>query len=147
MILGESRILGQGRVALTAASESSSLSSPVSRLFHGALRTGRRVREDTHISRNALSVSYAGVQLAQRFLDTLSGLSGSIWTVMTGYLGDDSEDYGGGRGWGGRDYLDFLDGWLCHQQGHIGDDNSEGLRGNFRGIHQFPYDFPTSSSD
>jgi glutamyl-tRNA reductase len=74
MILGESQILGQVRVALTAASESSSLSSVVSRLFHGALRTGRRVREDTHISRNALSVSYAGVQLAQRVLGTLSGL-------------------------------------------------------------------------
>ena len=74
MILGESEILGQVRVALTAASESSSLSSPVSRLFHAALRTGRRVREDTQISRNALSISYAGVQLAQRVLGSLSGL-------------------------------------------------------------------------
>ncbi|MEE2829403.1 MAG: hypothetical protein VX498_09455, partial [Myxococcota bacterium] len=79
--------------------------------------------------------------------DTLSGLSGSIWTVMTGYLGEDSEDYEGGRGWGGRDYIDFLDGWLCHQQGHIGDDNSEGLRGNVRGIHGVPYDFPDYSCD
>lgn len=79
--------------------------------------------------------------------DTLSGLSSSIWTVMTGYLGDDSDDYGSGRGRSGRDYIDFLDGWLCHRQGHLGDDNTEGLRGNVRGLHNVPYDFPDYECD
>jgi len=43
-------------------------------LFHSAVRVGRRVREDTEVSRNALSISFAGVQLAQRVLGDLRGL-------------------------------------------------------------------------
>ncbi len=74
MVLGEHQVLGQVRAALTAASRSGSLGVPLSRLFHGAIRAGRRVREETDISRNALSISYAGVQLAQRTLGSLSGL-------------------------------------------------------------------------
>lgn len=74
MVLGEHQVLGQVRAALTAASQSGSLGVPLSRLFHGAIRAGRRVREETEISRNAISISYAGVQLAQRTLGGLSGL-------------------------------------------------------------------------
>ena len=74
MILGESEILGQIRDALKIASDSESLSAPVSRLFHRAIRTGRRVREETDLSRKAISVSYAAVQLARRVLGDLSGL-------------------------------------------------------------------------
>ena len=73
MILGEAQILGQVRDSLTAASESHSLSAPVSRLFHRAIRTGRRVREETDLGRNPLSISYAAVQLAQRVLGKLHG--------------------------------------------------------------------------
>ena len=74
MLLGESEILGQVRSALAAASESHSLGAPASRLFHRAIRTGRRVREDTNIGRNSLSISYAAVDLAQRVLGNLRGL-------------------------------------------------------------------------
>ena len=74
MILGESEILGQVRSALTAAAETGSLGAPVSRLFHRAIRTGRRVRDETDVGRNALSVSYAAVGLAQRVLGDLRGL-------------------------------------------------------------------------
>ena len=73
MILGESQILGQVRGALTAASDSNSLKTPVSRLFHRAIRTGRRVREETDLGRNALSISFAAVQLCERVLRTLGG--------------------------------------------------------------------------
>ena len=73
MVLGESEILGQVRGALTAASVSHSLSSPMSRLFHRAIRTGRRVREETALGRNSLSASYAAVHLAQRVLGDLDG--------------------------------------------------------------------------
>lgn len=71
MILGESQILGQVREALRAASESSSLSRLTSRLFHRAIRAGRRVRNETELGRNPLSVSYAGVQLAKQVLGEL----------------------------------------------------------------------------
>ena len=74
MMLGESEILGQVRNALTAASESGSVGVPLSRLFHGAIRAGRRAREETDVSRNSLSLSYAGVQLVQRAAGGLTGL-------------------------------------------------------------------------
>jgi glutamyl-tRNA reductase len=74
MILGESEILGQVREALTVAADSGSLRAPASRLFHRAIRTGRRVRDETELGRNALSISYAAVQLAQQVLGDLRGM-------------------------------------------------------------------------
>ncbi|MCH8109868.1 MAG: glutamyl-tRNA reductase [Chloroflexi bacterium] len=73
MIIGESQILGQVRDSLSAASDAQSVQTSLLGLFHAAVRTGRRVRDETDVGRNALSVSYAGVQLAQRTLGTLSG--------------------------------------------------------------------------
>ena len=74
MIVGESQILGQVRDSLSAASESQSLQVSMAGLFHAAVRTGRRSREETDVGRNALSISYAGVQLAERVLGTLRSL-------------------------------------------------------------------------
>ncbi|MCH7801547.1 MAG: glutamyl-tRNA reductase [Chloroflexi bacterium] len=73
MIIGESEILGQVRESLTIASEAESVHSPLLGLFHAAVRTGRRTREETEISRNAMSVSSASVRLAKRILGTLEG--------------------------------------------------------------------------
>jgi glutamyl-tRNA reductase len=73
MIIGESQILGQVRDALTAASEANSVDTPLVGLFHAAVRTGRRAREETEIGRNALSISYAGVNLASKVLGGLEG--------------------------------------------------------------------------
>ncbi len=75
MILGESQILGQVRTAMTAAADVEPLSPLVSRLFHSAVRSGRRARDETDIGKNALTVSYTGVRLVQRALGNLSGLS------------------------------------------------------------------------
>ncbi len=72
MIVGESQILGQVRSALRVASEAQSAKTPSTRLFHAALRTGRQVRQKTNIGRNPLSISYAGVRLAQQVLGSLS---------------------------------------------------------------------------
>ena len=73
MIVGESQILGQVRGALSAATEAQSARMTCVGLFHRALRVGRRVRQETNIGRNPLSISYAGVRLAQRVLGNLSG--------------------------------------------------------------------------
>jgi len=75
MILGESQILGQVRGALTATAGIGSPGVVLSRLFHYALRTGRRAREETDVGKNAISVSYAGVRLAQRVLGGLADRS------------------------------------------------------------------------
>ncbi|MCL0028889.1 glutamyl-tRNA reductase, partial [Dehalococcoidia bacterium] len=71
MIVGESQILGQVRDALRTASEAKSVGTPLVELFHAAVRTGRRTREETNIGRNALSISYAGVKLANNVLGDL----------------------------------------------------------------------------
>ena len=75
MIVGESEILGQVRGALSAATAvkaTDTSNTACGRLFHAALRVGRRVRLETSIGRNPLSISYAGVRLAQRVLGSLS---------------------------------------------------------------------------
>lgn len=72
LIVGESQILGQVREALSASNEVKAVNSATVRLFHAALRVGRRVRQETNIGRNPLSISYAGVRLAQRMLGDLS---------------------------------------------------------------------------
>ena len=72
LIVGESQILGQVRDALSASNEVKAVNSATVRLFHAALRVGRRVRQETNIGRNPLSISYAGVRLAQRVLGDLS---------------------------------------------------------------------------
>ncbi len=74
MIIGESQILGQVRGALAAAAAAETLSAPVSRLFHRAIRAGRRVRDETDVGRNALSVSFAAVRLAEKVLGDLTDL-------------------------------------------------------------------------
>ena len=75
LIVGESQILGQVREALSAASGAGLVDTPLVGLFHAAVRTGRRVREETDVGRNALSISYAGVQLAQRRLGSLRDMA------------------------------------------------------------------------
>lgn len=72
LIVGESQILGQVRDALSASNEAKAVNSAGVKLFHAALRVGRRVRQETNIGRNPLSVSYAGVRLAQQVLGDLS---------------------------------------------------------------------------
>jgi len=75
MIVGESQILGQVREALVAASDAESVRVSLAGLFHSAIRTGRKVRAETDIGRNALSISYAGVQFAERVVGRLAGRS------------------------------------------------------------------------
>lgn len=73
MILGESEVLGQVREAFGAAVAAKSASTPITRVFHQALRVGKRARHETAIGQNALSVSYAFVELAKRTLGDLTG--------------------------------------------------------------------------
>ncbi len=71
MILGEGQIIGQVRESFEAAGQSETVPVPVSHLFQWALRVGRKVRRETGIGRNALSVSRACVELAKRALGGL----------------------------------------------------------------------------
>lgn len=71
-ILGEAEILGQVRTAFIAANSSGACDAVLSRLFHGAIRAGRRARSETSIGRYAVSMSSAAVELARRTVGQLA---------------------------------------------------------------------------
>jgi glutamyl-tRNA reductase len=71
MIVGEYEVLGQVGHALEAAESAGMVNLPLRHIFQSAIRTGRRVREETGISRNALSVSSVAVDLAARTVGDL----------------------------------------------------------------------------
>jgi glutamyl-tRNA reductase len=73
MVLGESQILGQVRDAMSAATQAGTLNGVLSRLFHCALRVGKRARSQTNIGRYAVSVSSAAVALAKQTAGALDG--------------------------------------------------------------------------
>ncbi|MBM3942098.1 MAG: glutamyl-tRNA reductase [SAR202 cluster bacterium] len=72
MVVGERQILGQVRSAFSVASQQQPVGGPLSRLFHQALRAGRRVHRETAIGGNSRSVSRAAVELARRRLGDLA---------------------------------------------------------------------------
>jgi glutamyl-tRNA reductase len=73
MVVGESEILGQVRGAFTAATAAGTHTPALSRLFHNAIRAGRKVRTQTSIGRYTVSVSSTAVALAKQTLGDLSG--------------------------------------------------------------------------
>lgn len=73
MIVGEFEVLGQVGHALEVAERARMVNLPLRHAFHNAVRTGRRVREETGISRNALSVSSVAVDLAAGIVGDLKG--------------------------------------------------------------------------
>jgi glutamyl-tRNA reductase len=73
VVLGEPQILSQVQFALRAAREAQIAGPVLTRLCNEALRTGKLARTRTGIARNRLSIAHAGVDLATRWLDGLSG--------------------------------------------------------------------------
>jgi len=71
MIIGEYEILGQVKQALAAAEKARMTDLPLRHIFQSAIHTGRRVREETGISKNALSVSSVAVDLATKAVGNL----------------------------------------------------------------------------
>jgi len=64
MILGEPQILGQVSRMQKVAQSAETIGSVLSHLCSQAIRTGRRARTETDISRHSISVSHAAVRLA-----------------------------------------------------------------------------------
>lgn len=73
MVLGEEQILGQVRGAMEAADGRNVLDPVLQACFRRALRAGRKVRNETGISRNAVSISSVAVRLAREALGSLEG--------------------------------------------------------------------------
>jgi glutamyl-tRNA reductase len=85
MVIGESEILGQVRGAFAAATVAGTNNVAVSRLFHTAIRVGRRARSQTSISRYSVSVSSTAVSLARSTFGDLS--TKTVLVVSAGEAG------------------------------------------------------------
>ena len=72
MVVGETEILGQVRAGFSEAVRAETQDAVLSRLFHTAVRTGRRARNETGIGDGALSVSSIAAQQARALLPDLS---------------------------------------------------------------------------
>ena len=73
MLLGEAEILGQLKTAYGQALEHGSTGPVLNRAFQGALEVGKRVRAETEVGARPMSVSLAGIKLAERVFGNLKG--------------------------------------------------------------------------
>ena len=72
MVLGEPQIFGQLKSAYAVASEAGTVSGEFGRLFPRIFSIAKRVRTDTAIGENPVSVAYAAVDLAGHIFSDLS---------------------------------------------------------------------------
>ena len=66
MVLGEAQILGQLKDAYRAAQQTGTAGPLLNRLFQASFSVAKRVRTETRIGANAVSVAYAAVSLARQ---------------------------------------------------------------------------------
>jgi glutamyl-tRNA reductase len=71
LVVGESEILGQVRAAFSAATAAKTSNPVLARLFHSAIRAGRRARSETEVGAHGLSVSATAVALVRQALGDL----------------------------------------------------------------------------
>ncbi|HET58169.1 MAG TPA: glutamyl-tRNA reductase, partial [Deltaproteobacteria bacterium] len=73
MVMGEPQILGQVKDAYRASVERKATGVLLNRLLHHAFRVAKRVRTETGIASNAVSVGYTTVTLAKKIMGHLAG--------------------------------------------------------------------------
>ncbi|MEE4278475.1 MAG: glutamyl-tRNA reductase [Halieaceae bacterium] len=71
MVLGEPQIFGQLKSAYAVASEAGTVGSELGRLFPRVFSIAKRVRTDTAIGENPVSVAFAAVDVARRIFTNL----------------------------------------------------------------------------
>ncbi|MBF0155124.1 MAG: glutamyl-tRNA reductase [Magnetococcales bacterium] len=75
MVVGEPQILGQMKQAYHDATAARTTGPILNKFFHQAFRVAKRVRSETAIAENAVSVAYAAVALARKIFGGLAGKS------------------------------------------------------------------------
>ncbi len=73
LVMGETQILGQVKDAYREALARNATGVALNRLMHRAFRAAKRVRTETGIAANPVSVSFAAVELAKKIFGTLTG--------------------------------------------------------------------------
>ncbi|MEW6740436.1 MAG: glutamyl-tRNA reductase [Nitrospirota bacterium] len=75
MVVGEPQILGQLKDAFDFALSKKTTGILLNKLMKKAISTAKRVRTETRIAENAVSISFAAVELAKKIFTDLSGKS------------------------------------------------------------------------
>ncbi len=86
MVLGETQILGQLKNSHDVARLEKASGLILNRLFNKAFFAGKKVRTETGISSQAVSVSHLGVELAKRIFENLANRTAML--VGTGEMGE-----------------------------------------------------------
>jgi len=73
MVMGEAQILGQVKDAYREALAKYATGVVLNRLMHCSFRAAKRVRSETGIAINPVSVSHAAVELAKKIFGSLDG--------------------------------------------------------------------------
>lgn len=71
LVLGEPQILGQMKSAYAVAQEAGTVGSELGRLFRQTFAMAKRVRTDTAIGENPVSVAFAAVRMAQHIFSDM----------------------------------------------------------------------------
>jgi glutamyl-tRNA reductase len=71
MVVGEAQVLGQVRRAYSLAVEAGTAGRVLNRLVHHAFHVAKRVRTETGIASNAVSISYMAVELGRKIFGSL----------------------------------------------------------------------------
>ncbi|MCS7118674.1 MAG: glutamyl-tRNA reductase [Archaeoglobaceae archaeon] len=85
MIVGENEILGQVKRSLRKCEEAGIAGENLKRIFLKAIQVGSKVRKETGISKRALSIGSAAVELAEKVLGSLKGKK--VLVVGAGEMG------------------------------------------------------------
>ena len=85
LVVGEGQILGQVKEAFCRAQRNGFVGLDMNHLFQSAFALGKSIRSDTEISRGAVSIAYAAVELCKRVFHDFSDNSAVV--VGTGEMG------------------------------------------------------------
>lgn len=86
MVLGETQILGQVRTSFLRGQELGTTGTVFNHLFKQAVTLAKKAHAETEIGANAVSVSYAAVELAKKIFGSLDGKH--VLVVGAGKMGE-----------------------------------------------------------
>ncbi|MFL6277677.1 MAG: glutamyl-tRNA reductase [Blastocatellia bacterium] len=86
LVVGESQILGQVKEAYQHAADAGTIGRVLSQLMNRAISVAKRVRTETGIAQNPVSVSSVAVELARKIFDDLSNKT--VLLVGAGEMGE-----------------------------------------------------------
>ncbi len=91
MVVGEPQILGQVKDAFDTALLNKTTGAILNKLFKKAISVAKRVRTETKIAENAVSISFAAVELAKKIFSSLRDKRGML--VGAGEMGELAANY------------------------------------------------------